>query len=223
MRRYVSKSGTYPTVIRVRVRDRSVRLQLFHPADLDTTNQVFCRNDYPVEPSDRVFVDLGANIGLVTRYFCEVSDDARVFSFEPLPENIRKFKLNTEPVVARVELREAAVADFSGIATFVTEPVGRYCHLGDASDGATTHISVRVVHAADAIDQILEKTNEIDVLKVDIEGTEEAVLRALRPDQLRRIGKIFAEYSGSFTVSRNPLGFRHSFHSHSWSFRPTLT
>lgn len=211
-RRYLNKSGLYPAEIGVAAGGKTIALRAFHPGDLDTINQIFCREDYPADAKVRVFVDFGANIGIATRYFAEVAPEARIYSVEPVPANLAKFAQNTAPVTDRITLIEMAVADYAGEARFVVEPVGRYSHL--AETGETEHvgeeITVQLVEAASLIDMILSQTGRIDVLKIDIEGMEERVLRNLRGDQLRRIGRIYAEYSGAFV----PQGFA----VRSWGF-----
>lgn len=199
--RYLTKSGSYPYDVVVKIGGRKVTLRTYSSHDLDTVNQIFCRRDYPARPSDRIFVDFGANIGVATRYFAEVSDEPVVYSFEPVAANQTKLAANTEGQPGRLIVSDSAVSDFDGSAVFVTEDTGRYGHLDDGSGTSGTTVTVR--NAAAIIDEILQDHGRIDVLKVDIEGNEERVLRALRADQLKAIGRIFAEYQGDFI----PAGF----------------
>jgi len=46
------------------------------------------------------------------------------------------------------------------------------------------------------LDEVLELENQIDVLKVDTEGSEEELIGAIRPDQLDRIHTIYYETDG---------------------------
>lgn len=199
--RYMSKSGTYPYELPVRVDGRQTKLHLFNAHDLDTANQIFCRLDYPVEPGDRVFVDFGANIGLASRYFLERSPDGVVYAFEPSPENLAKLARNIAEGPDRFVLSSAAVADYEGRARFQTEETGRYGSL--AGDGTGQYVDVEVRRVADIVQSVIERHGRIDLLKVDVEGLEEAILRDLQPGQLGAIRRICAEYQGDFV----PEGF----------------
>ncbi len=45
----------------------------------------------------------------------------------------------------------------------------------------------------DALERVLAQHGRIDVLKLDTEGSEAATVRAIRPDLLARIGRIYCE------------------------------
>src|SRR5580765_7383609 len=53
---------------------------------------VFLRRHYPVAASDRVIVDVGANIGLFTIYAARQLPDARIIAVEPFPETCRRLQ-----------------------------------------------------------------------------------------------------------------------------------
>lgn len=201
-RRYLSKSGKYPWVIGLKTPNGNVEATLYNSHDLDTANQIFCRNDYPAHSHDSVFVDFGANIGLASLYFLNHGQNALVYAFEPSPENYPKLQENTACGGERIQLSRSAVSDFEGQATFALESSGRYGTLNGDDDMQS--VTVDVVPAESVIDEVLAKHGHIDVLKVDVEGTEETILRNLRADQLRKIDRIYAEYQGDFV----PEGFR---------------
>ena len=48
------------------------------------------------------------------------------------------------------------------------------------------------------ISSILEKEDHIDILKIDVEGLETAIVESLSPDNLKNINRVYAEtvYSG---------------------------
>lgn len=53
--------------------------------------------------------------------------------------------------------------------------------------------TVECIEANAVIAAVIEKHGMIDVLKVDIEGLEEAVLRHIPPDLIRKIDLIYSE------------------------------
>lgn len=54
-------------------------------------------------------------------------------------------------------------------------------------------IDVRVEHVNDALEAVLAEHGRIDLLKLDTEGSEAATVRAIGPEILARIGRIYCE------------------------------
>jgi methyltransferase FkbM-like protein len=82
------------------------------------------------------------------------------------------------------ELQEVAVATRNETVAYTVEPYGRYGGIGVVGD---EHISVSARAVAQVLDKVLEREGEIDLLKMDTEGSELDTVAAIRPDQLRRI------------------------------------
>jgi FkbM family methyltransferase len=198
LKRYISKTGEYPTVMSVRGKGSWESINLFGPHDLDTLNQIYCRNDYPVEPDDRVFVDIGANIGVATRYFLSGSGGNIVYAYEPVPRNVERIIQNCKGLELQYKLNVAAVSDFNGTTAFSIEETGRYGSIQIAPSYQT--VDVKVLNITEVLDQLLMQHKTIDLLKIDVEGTEETILRAIGPKQLGAIKKIYAEYQGEYII-----------------------
>ena len=47
--------------------------------------------------------------------------------------------------------------------------------------------------AEEAISEILDKEGHIDILKIDVEGLEAAIIKSLSSDSLKKIDRIYAE------------------------------
>lgn len=190
--RYFRGSGDYPAEIGVRTPMGVVRPRVWSHHDVITINEIFCRLDYAIGPADRIVVDIGSNIGISALYFLTRRPDVHCVLFEPVPQNVERLRENLAGFEGRWDLHEAAVADRAGTLPFVTEPTGRYGGLD--RDGATSDtIEVIVEHVNDALDRVLAEHDRIDVLKLDTEGSEAATVRAIRPDILARIGRIYCE------------------------------
>lgn len=192
LRRYLTGAGEYPVQLGVRTPAGIVRPTLWSEHDMLTVNEVFCRQDYAIEPGVRVVVDIGANIGLSALYFLTHSPAARCVLYEPVPANVERLRENLAGYEGRWELHEAAVADRSGTLPFAVEASGRYGGL-DRGEAVRDRIDVRVEHVSDALRQVLEEYGRIDVLKLDTEGSEPATVRAIDPELLARIGRIYCE------------------------------
>ena len=82
------------------------------------------------------------------------------------------------------------MADRHGEESFSVEPSGRYGALGAAH---AESIRVHVCHIDDVLGEVLEAEQQIDVLKIDTEGTEARILRAASSELLDRVAVIYVE------------------------------
>ena len=53
---------------------------------------IFVRRHYPVQTSDRLIVDIGANIGLFSIYAAREAPSCRIFAVEPFPETCLRLR-----------------------------------------------------------------------------------------------------------------------------------
>jgi len=79
---------------------------------------IFARRHYPVRPSDRVIIDIGANIGLFTLYAAREAPEARIISIEPFPDTCQRLRnlVETNRLTDRVTILNCAVSGSSGTA-----------------------------------------------------------------------------------------------------------
>lgn len=210
LRRYVFMKGDYPCTLSIRtpVGKRTATFYSFH--DIRSLVVSFAKHDYYAGPDISCVVDFGSNIGVSGLYFLTRNAKVRVYLFEPLPRNVGRLKKNLEGLEDRYTLEQCAIGIKDETATFHFEPSGRYGGISDAvahdhSVERPYEIEVQVQEAAAILRRILEKEGYIDVLKLNIEGMETAVLNSLGPDILERIGVICAEI---FDYEGEISGFR---------------
>lgn len=126
-------------------------------------------------------IDCGANIGLAVLYWKSKFPKAHVIAFEPDPELARVLRSNlTSANVSDVTVEEKAVWVSDGSLKFIQQGAGG----GRLGDGAITVATVRL---RDFLDQ------DVDFLKIDIEGAEVDVLSDCR-GSLDRVKNLFVEY-----------------------------
>lgn len=190
LRRYVLGQGDYPKKFSVKtpLGKHEVCLYSFH--DTITLVECFGKLDYPAEKNISCVVDFGSNIGVSAGYFLTRNENIKVYLFEPLPENIERLKTNLKGFEKRYELREVAVGLENGNADFGFETTGRYGGLG--SD-LPQSVQVEVRKADEVITDILAKEGRIDILKIDVEGLETAIIENLSLESLKKIDRIYAE------------------------------
>lgn len=139
---------------------------------------------------DGVFVDLGANVGQVTRKALSYGHD--VIAFEPDPRALTVLRQNfaDDP---RVTIIPKAVGANSGVSTFyLSDKTTEASSLVANRDNETgTPLEVEVV---DIVSFLREIDRPIAAVKMDIEGAEAECLEAVLDAGLhKRIGYILVE------------------------------
>jgi FkbM family methyltransferase len=167
------RDGTYV----YRLRENGLRVAIRHGSgDVVTLGEVFHEHDYRPPPElerhlTRVsrIVDLGANVGLFGAFAAARWPQAEILAFEPDPENAavhaRTIALNG--LQARWTLVRAAAGSSSGSAAFVAGEVA-LSRLADDGDAHSIEVPLR---------DVLGQLAEADLVKMDIEGGEWAILR----------------------------------------------
>ena len=199
--RYVFRKGAYPDkrFLTTPVGRHEVSLYSFH--DMITLVECFGKLDYPADDDISCVVDFGSNIGVSAGYFLTRNNSVRVYLFEPLPENIKRLKSNLEGFNNRYKLNCIAVGLENGTAEFGFEATGRY---GGLQSKLPEAIQVEVRKAEEIVLEILKKESHIDILKIDVEGLEDAILDSLSVESLKKIHRIYAETN----YPRNLPGFK---------------
>jgi FkbM family methyltransferase len=119
--------------------------------------------------------DVGANAGFYTLAFSRLAGTTgRVWAFEPLPENVRNLRRHIElNALQNVTVVEAAVAEKSGVAGFEAAADNSVGHLSERSAFRVRTVSIDEICADPA-------TGMPDLIKLDVEGAEGAVLAGAR-------------------------------------------
>jgi FkbM family methyltransferase len=142
--------------------------------------EVFVVQPYDVDlPTDASIVDAGANIGLTLLYFKRRYPDAEVIAFEPEEANFQLLTANVEANgLGNVSLHRAALSDTSADSALLYVETGKAGSvLGTLEQELGTPDAheqrVAVVRLSDYVNE------EIDLLKLDVEGWEDVVLKEL--------------------------------------------
>ena len=147
---------------------------LLHPIELrinstdaDVYRQVLVQEEYAAVADGymETIVDCGANVGYTSAYLLSRFPDAQVVALEPFPANAELCRRNLAPYGQRATVLEAAVWSHSGRLVL------------DHAGGNEWGVRVRATRAGEcgdieAIDLPSLGLNRIDLLKIDIEGSE---------------------------------------------------
>jgi FkbM family methyltransferase len=174
--------------------------------DVVTLGEVYHEHDYTppthVEAalgSVRCVLDLGANVGLFGALAASQWPEARIVAYEPDPANAtvhaRVIALNG--LQHRWQLVQAVAGSTAGTVDFVAGGIA-LSHLPDVNDGGDPAWHIQVEQR-----DVLPKLAETDLLKMDIEGGEWAILgdRRFRESPPRAV---VLEYHPRFCPSEDP-------------------
>jgi FkbM family methyltransferase len=168
-----------PVVVALRSGTR-IRMRPFpSTTDYGVAYEIFYHRMYrhPWLPNTAgTIVDLGGNVGYSTLWWCSLYPDAHVIVYEPMPEHVALIgaHVRLNGLESRVAIRPVAAGAAQTEA--VLEPLGARSVLRREGPG----IRVPVV---DIFEELSEQT--IDVLKIDIEGSEHQLLADERFANLR--------------------------------------
>ena len=131
-----------------------------------------------------VIIDVGANIGYYLLMFEKLAGDrGHVFCFEPEPENLSELKRNIAGNhLNNVSCFEAAVGDKCGT-TYLAR--GLNAMVCEEDEGLTLEVKMLT------LDSVIEQ--EVDVIKIDVEGFEGQVLEGARNIIRRSRPALFVE------------------------------
>ena len=183
--------GARRAAVRLRTGERLL-IRRAPARDLDLAYEIFVADCYGIVPPPdgramvRAIVDLGANVGYSAAYWARRFPRAHIDAFEPHP--VSRAML-AEMVVAnnldgRVTIHPEAAGNAPGTAVLSDDFTCSSTVFGQRQDGIT-------VQVADFLE--FANTRRIDLLKMDIEGGEYAILMDPRFESLD-IGAIIFEW-----------------------------
>jgi FkbM family methyltransferase len=184
--------------------------------DYDVVDEIFARNAYKMGLDNvKRVLDLGGNIGLASLFFARSYPGAQICTVEPIPGNLAILESNLKLNHVSVQVVPVAAGGRDGKIRFVISQDPRQ-HSSE-----TSGIRVLATGSSIEVDMVsvpslmkLMGWAEIDLLKIDIEGGETAVLGG-RPDWLKKVRTIIGEghVGVGYTIEAcrtdlEPMGFQ---------------
>lgn len=176
--------------------------QVFYRAgsgDASIINDVLLRTrgEYwvPQEVNPEVILDIGANIGTATLYFAHRFPDAKIYAFEPVPDNFALLEKNVKGL-PNVTVLPIALGSQDGeleIALAYDQNFGSFSFFSDPSL-ATQKIPVQIRAVAPYFAEL--GIDRADLIKIDTEGAEYDILTALPVEILGAARWIIGELHG---------------------------
>lgn len=185
----------WPAGKSVRMRDGSGSIVLETAADVATFWSIFFAHPYPVLESDEFILDAGSNIGAFSLYAAGVARRARILAVEPFPATFSRLEnVVSQPWIdGRIHAVRAALAGRDGEGTIEAESeLGSQFRRMSTVSGRSAGVSVPTVSLQSLMDA--HRLDRIDILKMDIEGSEYDVLLSAPDAVLLRISRMCLEY-----------------------------
>lgn len=158
--------------------------------------EIFAGGEYYFKPESQspLVFDLGANVGMALLFFKWLYPKARIVAFEASEQTFKFLKSNVDAnQLSGVQIHNKAVSDFVGTLDFHydsgADDLGQLSMSLMDRPGFKDSRPVEAVRVSDYIHE------EVDFLKIDIEGAEGLVIRDLaRSGKLRYIKEMTMEY-----------------------------
>lgn len=164
-------------------------------SDIECLLQVLANKEYllPFDVTPRVIVDAGANIGAASLFFADKYPDARIFALEPEESNFQLLKLNCAHLPNVTPIR-AALWPKSGHVTVTDPSAAKWAFTVREETGLQGEIS------GVTVTELMQQygLEQIDLLKLDIEGAEKEVFGSGPTPWLDHIGIIAIELHDRF-------------------------
>ncbi len=153
----------------------------FNRGDIQSIREVMIENAYrfPIQfDGAKIALDLGANIGLWSLWAHREYNLQHIIALEPEPGNAELTRKNFESNGIPGAVIQAAVGGESGSAVFQQRKESNLGRIASSGiNGSLNTIQVRLCSMLEILQQ-LPKDSTIDLVKIDIEGAEQAVFSA---------------------------------------------
>jgi FkbM family methyltransferase len=173
--------------------------------------EVFYKNEYFIKINSEkpIIFDCGANIGFATIFLKWVYPDSEIYSFEPDKKTFDLLSKNVgQNNLKNVHLFNCAVSNFDGQIDFYND-VDNPGSLLMSTKPERTSMNVAQVKSI-SISSFMTSHNieSLDLLKIDIEGSEKEVVEDLEKSRLiERVSKVILEYHHHIDGQRSELGY----------------
>jgi len=153
----------------------------------------------PSEIEPEVILDIGGNIGITSVYLTNKFPNAKIYTFEPVPQNYEILKKNTENYDNISIYNVGLGCEDGSFEIYMSEDdenfggASLYAEAGGVNIKATTKCQIR------NIDEILNEIGikKIDLIKIDTEGAEYDILTTINESILDQVKWIVGELHGN--------------------------
>jgi FkbM family methyltransferase len=184
---------SYPFQLRL---TNGATLTLDSAAEAKVFWHIFVRGCYRLPAVCNTILDCGANVGIFSIWAASQRPSARIVALEPFADTFQSLtrNLRANGLEGRVQTVQAGLAAESGVRWMNSggeSPYRKVMHT-DGPIAAAGTVPIHCLTLADALQQF--DVQPLDLLKMDIEGSEWEVLLSTAPSTLAAIRHIQVEY-----------------------------
>jgi FkbM family methyltransferase len=178
-----------PVRLRIRLKDQNFSVHLTGRIELAVLHEIAIEDEYQAtdQMQARTIVDLGAHIGLATLRLLAAHPGARVVAVEADPVLASRLRTNVSGLPVTVV--HAAVSAHEGERAFFRADRSSWTNSLEQVLPSQERITVPSITLAGLLEEL--ELEQVDLLKIDIEGAEWEVLRDGIPDS---VGSIVGEF-----------------------------
>ena len=152
-------------------------------------------------PEDSTILDIGANIGVMTAHIARTHSGSKVYSFEPVPENLNNIhRLIKFFKIKNVKVFEMALGNFNGTVEIIMPEYNHVKFHGlshvkgvEGSEGDSGIKYTVPIRKLDDLPEMQVLAKPVSGVKIDVENYEYNVLEGARKLLLRYKPVIYAE------------------------------
>lgn len=163
-------------------------------ADRKNFIHIFIKKEYEInlDINPEVIIDAGAYIGLSTIFFANLYSNAKIISIEPEKSNFEILKLNTEQL-KNVTILNNAIWNKDGILNVVDVGLDKWGFIVDERENRFNNS--QVIEGI-TINYLIKtfSLNKIDLLKIDIEGSEKELFSFGYEEWIPHVNCIIIEF-----------------------------
>jgi FkbM family methyltransferase len=174
---------------KLKFRDGVILTYRLNRGDMQSIREVWLEQAYRLPSSEKrnVLVDLGAHIGLTSLWLAREYGFQQIVCVEPVQSNARLARQNLKSNGIKAEIIEVAIGPMDGKAHFEENAVSNMGRVGERGH------EVQMVCMASLLRK-LPPGQLVDLLKIDIEGGEQALLTEGDTSWLSRVREIIIEF-----------------------------
>jgi FkbM family methyltransferase len=170
--------------------------------DINEAVVVFSGAEYPpallnIQNLDKpIVVDCGGNIGTFSLYIKELNPTAKIYIFEPLPENLAILQRNLDlnEIHDAVVIPKALSSDGVEKSFYMEKDKFDGGSMVDQKLGSSS-VKISTVKSMTFDDFLLQHVlSRIDLMKMDIEGGEYEIIHANRDSLAKNVKRLIIEY-----------------------------
>jgi FkbM family methyltransferase len=168
---------------------------------------------FPDELNPKVIFDIGGNIGITSIFLATLFPEAKIYTFEPLPDNFEILKKNIQKY-KNIEAFNVGLGSKNGsFKVYLSNDSENFGGISFYPDPVGNNLDTHILCEVQDINSVIEELNldYIDLIKIDTEGAEYDILTCLKEKIIKKTSWITGELHGNkdfeLLTYLNQLGF----------------